>query len=88
MTRAFANSYERLGAETEVVGFPVLPLIKQMHDMCPAEAAGYIHWGATTQDIMDTATVLQMKDGLIMIGEELEEMERILVKLAKRYKNT
>ena len=33
----------------------------------PASAGGWTHWGATTQDIMDTATVLQVRDGLALI---------------------
>jgi len=34
-------------------------------------AGGWMHWGATTQDIMDTATVLQARDGLALIRAAL-----------------
>jgi 3-carboxy-cis,cis-muconate cycloisomerase len=34
-------------------------------------AGGWTHWGATTQDIMDTATVLQARDGLVLIRAAL-----------------
>src|SRR5215467_9335692 len=66
--RRFANGERaldlaRLKKETETVGYPILPLVRQL-----AEEAGdfgrYIHWGATTQDIMDTAVVLQIRAGL------------------------
>ena len=59
----------------------MLPLLRQMNQMCSAEAARYIHWGATTQDIMDTASILQMQDGLQFIEKELKDMEKTLVKL-------
>src|SRR5690348_14745110 len=56
----------RLKNETETVGYPILPLVRQL-----AERAGpsghYLHWGATTQDIMDTAAVLQIRAGLALI---------------------
>ena len=48
----------KLKAETDVVGYPIVGIVHQMAKQC-GEAGGYIHWGATTQDIMDTATVLQ-----------------------------
>src|SRR5574337_1258193 len=48
--------HERLRVETENIGYPVLPLVTQLAEQC-GDAGGYLHWGATTQDIMDTATV-------------------------------
>ena len=41
--------------------FRSLPWLKQLRKQAGAEAAPYVHWGATTQDIMDTACVLQMR---------------------------
>ncbi len=46
-----------LRERTVVVGYPILPLLEQVARASP-EAAGYIHWGATTQDIMDTGLAL------------------------------
>src|SRR5688572_5110976 len=42
-------------------GFPIIALVQQIRRQAGAEAAPYVHWGATTQDIMDTASVLQMR---------------------------
>jgi len=39
--------FERLGAETDVVGYPVLPLIRQLAEQTPPEMAKYIHWGVS-----------------------------------------
>ena len=53
-------------SETDIVGYPILPLVHQMAKQC-GEAGRYVHWGATTQDIMDTAVVLQVRAGLEII---------------------
>jgi len=78
---------ERLRRETEVVGYPILPLVKQLAAACSAEAGGYVHWGATTQDIMDTATVLQLRAALELIEKDLDDILASLASLAKRYRD-
>jgi 3-carboxy-cis,cis-muconate cycloisomerase len=82
-----ALDLEALRRETEVVGYPVLPLVHQLGKMC-GEAGRYVHWGATTQDIMDTAVVLQIRDALALIDADLAELRDILVRLARRYRDT
>jgi len=78
---------ERLKQETEVVGYPILPLVRQLAAQC-GEAGKYLHWGATTQDIMDTAVVLQVRDALGLIGKDIAELQSILARQAKRYRDT
>ncbi len=77
----------RLKKETETVGYPILPLVRQL-----AEWAGddgrYMHWGATTQDIMDTAVVLQIRAGLALLEEDLTAIRSHLAELARRYRDT
>lgn len=73
--------------ETEIVGYPILPLVHQLAKMC-GEAGRFVHWGATTQDIMDTAVVLQLRDALEVVESELADLRRILVRLAKQYRDT
>jgi 3-carboxy-cis,cis-muconate cycloisomerase len=89
---AFANGQctldlGRLKKETETVGYPILPLVRQF-----AEWAGdygrYIHWGATTQDIMDTAVVLQIRSGLVLLEEDLTAIRYHLAELARRHRDT
>lgn len=77
----------RLAHETELVGYPILPIVEQMADAC-GEAGGYLHWGATTQDIMDTATVLQIRQALDLIERQLEDTVSALRKLAAEYRDT
>ncbi|WP_312858702.1 lyase family protein [Rhizobium sp. G21] len=77
----------RLGRETELVGYPILPIVEQMADAC-GEAGGYLHWGATTQDIMDTATVLQIRHALDLVEQQLEDTVSALRKLDIEHPDT
>ena len=90
--RAVANGQvgldlTRLKKETETVGYPILPLVRQLADLA-GEAGRYFHWGATTQDIMDTAAVLQIRAGLGLIEEDLTAARKHLAALARRYRDT
>ena len=49
-----------LWADTANVGYPILPLVRQVTDRLPASEQGWLHYGATTQDIMDTGLSLQL----------------------------
>lgn len=51
---------DRLWYDTRQVGYPILPLVNQIVDHLPASPAGYVHYGATTQDVMDTVLALQL----------------------------
>lgn len=51
------------------------------------EAGEYVHYGATTQDIVDTGVVLQLKDSYDLILEDVNGAIEILAKLAKQYQN-
>jgi 3-carboxy-cis,cis-muconate cycloisomerase len=82
-----ALDLDLLRRETEVVGYPILPLVHQLAKLC-GEAGRYVHWGATTQDIMDTAVVLQIRDALAAIDTDLAELRDVLVRLARRYRDT
>ncbi|KKA17170.1 3-carboxy-cis,cis-muconate cycloisomerase, partial [Rasamsonia emersonii CBS 393.64] len=79
---------ERLRRETEIVGYPILPLVRQLSALCGDEAGKYVHWGATTQDIMDLASVLQMKQGLAIVERLLRDVIRTLRGLAEKYRDT
>jgi 3-carboxy-cis,cis-muconate cycloisomerase len=78
---------EQLRHETEIVGYPILPLVKQLSEMC-GEAGRYVHWGATTQDIMDTATMLQCIRAVAIVERQLDEVRDALRGLADRYADT
>jgi len=65
---------ERLRKETEIVGYPILPLVRQLSSMWDEEAGRYVHLGATTQDIMDIASVPQMKTRLDIVERLLGDV--------------
>ena len=77
-----------MSAEYERVGFPILPFVHQLQKQCDSEAARFIHWGATTQDIIDTGLVLQMRDGLKLIEAELDELIESLIALCRAHRDT
>src|ERR1700674_2450089 len=84
---ALARDQARLSRETETVGYPILPLVRQLAERAGA-AGRWLHWGATTQDIMDTAAVLQIRDGIRLIETDLAAVRLHLAGLARRYRDT
>ncbi len=80
--------FERLRTRTEVVGYPILPLVEQLTEWCKGNTGQYCHWGATTQDIMDTADVLQIRDALALVRTDLETVATTLASLANKHKQT
>src|SRR5437016_5323675 len=77
----------RLKRETETVGYPILPLVRQLAERA-GEAGRWLHWGATTQDIMDTAAVLQIREGLGLVETDLTALRGHLAALARRWRDT
>ena len=79
--------FDLLRHETEIVGYPILPLVHQIAKQA-GTSGGFVHWGATTQDIMDTAVVLQVRDGLDLVEADIKALRGILAKLSRRYRDT
>lgn len=79
--------FAKLRHETEIVGYPILPLVHQLSEAA-GDAGRYVHWGATTQDIMDTANVLQLRAALGIVMRDLREVRDILTAMARRYRDT
>ena len=82
-----ALDFDLLRQETDNVGYPILPLVHQLARQC-GEAGRYLHWGATTQDIMDTAVVLQVREGLAIVEEDIGALRAILADLARKHRDT
>ncbi|NMF97514.1 adenylosuccinate lyase family protein [Aromatoleum toluolicum] len=79
---------DKLREQTERIGYPVLGVVSQLNALCRDKLGEYCHWGATTQDITDTATVLQMREGLEIIDGELKAISEALAELSRRYRDT
>ncbi len=89
---AALSTYEALDLalmqhETEIVGYPILPLVEQLSKLC-GDAGRYVHWGATTQDIMDTAVVLQVRAALAIVERDIQAVRGLLAELALRYRDS
>ena len=54
----------KLKTRTELVGYPAQPVVEQLVSLCAGKLGEYCLWGATTQDITDPATVLQIREAL------------------------
>ena len=86
-TDVAALDFDALRRETDIVGYPILPLVHQIAQQC-GEAGRYVHWGATTQDIMDSALVLQLRAGLAIIDRDIAALRDILAGLSRRHRDT
>ena len=76
-----------LAASARTVGYPVVGLVAGL-SRAAGKAGAWTHWGATTQDIMDTATVLQVREGLALVRGELLGLLRALAGQAQRHRQT
>jgi 3-carboxy-cis,cis-muconate cycloisomerase len=65
------------------VGNPVEPLVRALREHAP-----YAHWGATSQDILDTATALVARDATGLIAQELDGVAEQCAQLAERHRDT
>src|SRR3954464_125826 len=80
--------WEKLKAKTEQIGYPIIAVVNQINANCRDKLGEYCHWGATTQDITDTAAVLQMREGLALVEQDLNEIADALASLARKYRDT
>ena len=80
--------YQRLRAGMEKDGVPVSALVQQIREHIEDTSAGFVHFGATTQDIMDTALVLQIRSAFNVIEKELGQAIENLASLANRHRFT
>lgn len=78
----------RLREQTERIGYPILGVVSQLNALCRDKLGEYCHWGATTQDITDTATVLQIREGLELVDADLAAIAAALAQLAKTHRDT
>jgi 3-carboxy-cis,cis-muconate cycloisomerase len=80
--------FAKLKIQTERIGYPVLPVVQQLVVLCRDGLGEWCHWGATTQDITDTATVLQIREALVLIERHLDAIIGALAVLARKYRDT
>jgi 3-carboxy-cis,cis-muconate cycloisomerase len=79
---------EELWAQAQVVGYPILPLVRMIAAAVPAYASGRVHFGATTQDIMDTGLALQAAEALDRLDELAVGLGDVLERLVGEHRGT
>ncbi|MEV5486367.1 MULTISPECIES: class-II fumarase/aspartase family protein [Streptomyces] len=78
----------RLWRETRNVGYPILPLVRQLDEVLPQEHRGRVHYGATTQDIMDTGLAVQFSAAAVRLEQLLAAFGDVLADLAATHVDT
>lgn len=78
---------ERIKEIEREIKHDVMALVRALAEACGPSGA-YVHLGATSSDIVDTATALQLKEALELIEKRLNDFEKVLMEKALRYKET
>jgi 3-carboxy-cis,cis-muconate cycloisomerase len=72
----------------QAAGNPVEPLVRALADATGDEAGGYVHWGATSQDILDTAAMLVARNVLGLLLESTSVVAAECARLADAHRST
>ncbi|MGO9697884.1 MAG: 3-carboxy-cis,cis-muconate cycloisomerase [Xanthobacteraceae bacterium] len=80
--------FVKLERQTAHIGYPVLPVVQQLVVLCRDGLGEWCHWGATTQDVTDTATVLQIREALTLVEADIDGVADALAGLARKYRDT
>ncbi len=84
-------NYSELAITTEKTGVPITALLAQYRaeiNKKDSSASSYLHWGATTQDIMDTVLVLQLRDSINLIEKNLKVLIQNLAAMTDKHRDT
>jgi 3-carboxy-cis,cis-muconate cycloisomerase len=77
-----------LGREARAAGNPAVPLVRALTGAVEGDAARFVHWGATSQDVMDTAAMLVARRALAVIAAELDGVAAACAALAEEHRDT
>src|SRR5215469_8793210 len=78
----------KIKTQTERIGYPVLPVVQQLVALCRDGLGEWCHWGATTQDITDSATIMQIREALAIVEREIGAISDALAAMAKKHRDT
>lgn len=77
----------RLRAQAERSGYLIAPLVRQLTETC-GEAGHFVHWGATTQDVVNTALAMQLNEALRTVLLDLSRLVNALVDRIQAHRGT
>jgi 3-carboxy-cis,cis-muconate cycloisomerase len=79
---------DAIGRATVSTGTPIIPLVRALTAAVPGDAARYVHWGATTQDVVDSAAMLLCRRALDLLVEDLGRVAARCADLADAHRTT
>lgn len=82
--------FSALAVATGLAGNIAIPFVKQLTAIVKdtdEDASRYVHWGATSQDILDTACILQCRDALNIVEGQLQQCYTTALHQAKQYRH-
>lgn len=79
---------EALYQESVQAGTPAIPLVRMLTERVEGEAKRFVHWGATSQDAIDTALMLQMRDGIDHLLTGLLHIGAACAALVREHRHT
>jgi 3-carboxy-cis,cis-muconate cycloisomerase len=89
--RAELFDVEKLREATALAGNLAIPLVHQLRELVAAQdknAANFVHWGATSQDVIETASILQLREALRLIRKDTDQLCSALAELADQHRST
>src|SRR6266700_2787697 len=78
--------FGKLKQTTERIGYPILGVVQQIVALCEQGLGEWCHWGATTQDITDTATIMQIRSALALVEADMEKVAAALLAAMQRHR--
>lgn len=72
----------------EKAGHYLTSILKVLEENCAKGSGQFIHYGVTTQDIIDTAMILMIREALVLIKQDVKAILKASMELAEKYKNT
>lgn len=66
----------------------LMPVIKNLRQACRKNYGQYVHYGATTQDILDTAQILELEEALQIVFRDLRVLEKYIIDISRKHQNT
>ena len=79
---------DAIGRQAAASGTPVVPMLEAVRALLPAEAAGHLHRGATSQDVLDTAMMLVVRHGLELLAADVDGVAEAAAQLARQHGGT
>ncbi|MBV9888969.1 MAG: 3-carboxy-cis,cis-muconate cycloisomerase [Acidobacteria bacterium] len=82
------DALSRAAKSSGNIAIPVVKALTALVAKNNAEAARYVHWGATSQDVIDTGLVLQLRGALAHVAVDLDHLAKGLAELATKHRST